>query len=102
MDSFDQMNNSLISANIDLQVNKMKQNIFMMKRGRHKYIYIFFLQKSLLENCQNRVDMRQEVKNLRSSFEKTQEKLKNKEQELAAAHAENQMLKLQVIMHIHL
>uniref|UniRef100_A0A8C7ZQS3 Myocardial zonula adherens protein n=1 Tax=Oryzias sinensis TaxID=183150 RepID=A0A8C7ZQS3_9TELE len=71
MDSFDQMNNSLISANIDLQ-------------------------KSLLENCQNRVDMRQEVKNLRSTFEKTQEKLKNKEQELAAAHAENQMLKLQV------
>uniref|UniRef100_A0A3B3B7T6 Myocardial zonula adherens protein n=1 Tax=Oryzias melastigma TaxID=30732 RepID=A0A3B3B7T6_ORYME len=71
MDSFDQMNSSLISANIDLQ-------------------------KSLLENCQNRVDMRQEVKNLRSTFEKTQEKLMHKEQELAAAHAENQMLKLQV------
>lgn len=68
------------------------------KKKIKKYTFlIFLLQKSLLENCQNRVDMRQEVKNLRSTFEKTQEKLMHKEQELAAAHAENQMLKLQVI-----
>ncbi|XP_044204743.1 myocardial zonula adherens protein isoform X4 [Thunnus albacares] len=71
MESFDQMNSSLISANIGLQ-------------------------KSLLENCQNRVDMREEVKSLRSTCEKTQEKLRDRERELAAAQAENQTLRLQV------
>ncbi|KAJ0002111.1 hypothetical protein NQD34_001907 [Periophthalmus magnuspinnatus] len=71
MDSFDQMNSSLISANLGLQ-------------------------KSLLENCQNRVDLREEVKTLRSTFEKNQEKLRDKENELAEAQAENQMLRLQV------
>ncbi|KAM9409619.1 myocardial zonula adherens protein isoform 2-T2 [Pholidichthys leucotaenia] len=71
MESFDQMNSSLVSANLSLQ-------------------------KSLLENCQNRVDMREEVKSLRSTCEKTQEKLKDKERELAAVQAENQTLRLQV------
>ncbi|XP_016886164.1 myocardial zonula adherens protein isoform X2 [Cynoglossus semilaevis] len=71
MDSFDQMNSSLISANISLQ-------------------------KSLLENCQDRMDSRDSVKNLRSNYEKTQEKLRDKERELAAAEAENQTLRLQV------
>uniref|UniRef100_A0A8P4GQ39 Myocardial zonula adherens protein n=1 Tax=Dicentrarchus labrax TaxID=13489 RepID=A0A8P4GQ39_DICLA len=71
MENFDQMNSSLISANIGLQ-------------------------KSLLENCQNRVDRREEVKSLRSTCEKTQEKLRDKEKELAAAQAENQTLRLQV------
>ncbi|CAK6954846.1 myocardial zonula adherens protein isoform X4 [Scomber scombrus] len=71
MESFDQMNSSLISANIGLQ-------------------------KSVLENCQNRVDTREEVKSLRSTCEKTQEKLRDKERELAAAQAENQTLRLQV------
>ncbi|XP_032416667.1 myocardial zonula adherens protein isoform X1 [Xiphophorus hellerii] len=71
MENFDQMNSSLISSNISLQ-------------------------KSLLENCQNRVDMKDEVKSLRSTYEKTQEKLRDKERELAAAQAENQTLRLQV------
>ncbi|XP_030271014.1 myocardial zonula adherens protein isoform X3 [Sparus aurata] len=71
MESFDQMNSSLISANLGLQ-------------------------KSLLENCQSRVDRRDEVKSLRSTCEKTQEKLRETEKELAAAHAENQTLRLQV------
>uniref|UniRef100_A0A3B5ASE1 GRINL1A complex locus 1 n=1 Tax=Stegastes partitus TaxID=144197 RepID=A0A3B5ASE1_9TELE len=71
MESFDQMNSSLISANIGLQ-------------------------KSLLENCQNRVGMRDEVKSLRSTCEQTKEKLREKEQELAAAQAENQTLRHQV------
>uniref|UniRef100_A0AAV2LSA7 Myosin tail domain-containing protein n=1 Tax=Knipowitschia caucasica TaxID=637954 RepID=A0AAV2LSA7_KNICA len=71
MDSFDQMNSSLISANIGLQ-------------------------KSLLENCQNRVDLRENVKTLRSNYEKTQEKLRDKEKELAYAQAENQTLRLQM------
>ncbi|KAM6943594.1 protein GRINL1A [Xenentodon cancila] len=71
MESFDQMNSSLISANIGLQ-------------------------KSLLENCQNRVSMREEVKSLKSTCEKTQEKLRDKERELAAAQTENQTLRLQV------
>uniref|UniRef100_A0A3P9QJK4 Myocardial zonula adherens protein n=1 Tax=Poecilia reticulata TaxID=8081 RepID=A0A3P9QJK4_POERE len=71
MENFDQMNTSLISANISLQ-------------------------KSLLENCQNRVDMKDEVKTLRSTNEKTEEKLRDKERELAAAQAENQTLRLQV------
>ncbi|XP_070787271.1 myocardial zonula adherens protein isoform X2 [Enoplosus armatus] len=71
MESFDQMNSSLISANIGLQ-------------------------KSLLENCQSRVDKREEVKSLRSAYEKTQEQLRDKERELAAAKAENQTLRLQV------
>ncbi|XP_072236630.1 myocardial zonula adherens protein isoform X2 [Leuresthes tenuis] len=71
MESFDQMNSSLISANIGLQ-------------------------KSLLENCQDRVDTSKEVKSLRSTCEKTKEKLREKEQELAAAQAENQTLRLQV------
>ncbi|XP_073693077.1 myocardial zonula adherens protein isoform X2 [Garra rufa] len=71
MDSFDQMNNSLISANIDLQ-------------------------KSLLESCHNRVGNRDEMRTLRSSLEKTEEKLKETERQLAAAQAENRSLKNQV------
>ncbi|XP_056134428.1 myocardial zonula adherens protein [Lampris incognitus] len=71
MESFDQMNSSLITANIDLQ-------------------------KSLLENCRDRVDTREEVKSLRNSCETTEERLKEKERALAAAQAENQTLKLQV------
>ncbi|XP_078105248.1 myocardial zonula adherens protein isoform X2 [Sander vitreus] len=71
MESFDQMNSSLISANISLQ-------------------------KSLLENCQKRVDTRDELKSLRSTCEKTQEKLRDKERELTAAQVENQTLRLQV------
>ncbi|CAN9507057.1 unnamed protein product [Ophioblennius macclurei] len=71
MESFDQMNSSLISANIGLQ-------------------------KSLLENCQGRVDTREEAKTLRSTYEKAQEQLRDKERELAAAQAENQTLRLQV------
>ncbi|XP_043101239.1 myocardial zonula adherens protein isoform X2 [Puntigrus tetrazona] len=71
MDSFDQMNSSLISANIDLQ-------------------------KSLLESCQNRVGNRDEMRTLRSSLEKTEERLKDTERQLAAAQAENRSLKNQV------
>nr|XP_055065815.1 myocardial zonula adherens protein-like isoform X1 [Misgurnus anguillicaudatus]XP_055065824.1 myocardial zonula adherens protein-like isoform X1 [Misgurnus anguillicaudatus]XP_055065831.1 myocardial zonula adherens protein-like isoform X1 [Misgurnus anguillicaudatus]XP_055065840.1 myocardial zonula adherens protein-like isoform X1 [Misgurnus anguillicaudatus]XP_055065847.1 myocardial zonula adherens protein-like isoform X1 [Misgurnus anguillicaudatus]XP_055065857.1 myocardial zonula adheren len=71
MDSFDQMNSSLISANIDLQ-------------------------KSLLENCQNRVGNLGEMKSLRSSLEKTEDKLRDTERKLAAAQAENRSLKNQV------
>ncbi|XP_068431668.1 protein GRINL1A [Clinocottus analis] len=71
MESFDQMNSSLISTNIGLQ-------------------------KSLLENCQKRLDTRDEVRNLQSTCEKTQEKLRNKEKELEATQIENQTLRLQV------
>ncbi|XP_057690433.1 myocardial zonula adherens protein isoform X2 [Corythoichthys intestinalis] len=71
MERFDQMNSSLISSNIGLQ-------------------------KSLLENCQNRVDTRDELKSLRNTCERTQEQLRDKERELAAAHAENQTLRLEV------
>ncbi|XP_037103230.1 myocardial zonula adherens protein isoform X4 [Syngnathus acus] len=71
MERFDQMNSSLMSSNIGLQ-------------------------KSLLENCQNRVDAREELNSLRSTCEKTQEQLRDKERELAAAHAENQTLRLEV------
>ncbi|XP_016372037.1 myocardial zonula adherens protein-like isoform X2 [Sinocyclocheilus rhinocerous] len=71
MESFDHMNSSLISANIDLQ-------------------------KSLLESCQNRVGNRDEKKAVRSSLEKTEEKLKETERQLAAAQAANQSLKNQV------
>lgn len=71
MDSFDHMNSSLISANIDLQ-------------------------KSLLESCHNRVGNRDEMRSLRSSLEKTEEKLKETERQLAAAQAENLSLKHQV------
>ncbi|KAF3832615.1 hypothetical protein F7725_026280 [Dissostichus mawsoni] len=70
MDSFDQMNSSLITANIGLQ-------------------------KSLIENCQRRVDTRDDVKSLRSASEKTQEKLREKEKELEAAQVENKTLRLQ-------
>ncbi|XP_071344943.1 myocardial zonula adherens protein isoform X2 [Trachinotus anak] len=71
MEKFDQMNSSLITANIGLQ-------------------------KSLLENCQNRMNTRDEAKSWQSTCEKTQEKLKDKERELAAAQAENESLRLQV------
>lgn len=59
------------------------------------------LQKSLLENCQSRLDRRDELKSLRTSCEKAQEKLRDKERELAAAQAENQTLRLQVILYTH-
>ncbi|XP_051991531.1 myocardial zonula adherens protein isoform X2 [Xyrauchen texanus] len=71
MDSFDQMNSTLISANIDLQ-------------------------KSLLESCHNRLGNRDEMKSLRSSLEKTEAKLKETERQLASAYAENRSLKHQV------
>ncbi|KAK6294536.1 hypothetical protein J4Q44_G00353660 [Coregonus suidteri] len=71
MDSFDQMNSSLISTNIDLQ-------------------------KSLLESCHNRVDSRDEMKSLRSSFQQAEERLKERERQLELAQAENCTLKLQV------
>lgn len=71
MESFDQMNSSLITANLSLQ-------------------------KSLLENCQNRMSRRDEAKTLRSARDKAQEQLRDKERELAAAQAENRTLRLQV------
>ncbi|KAL1007271.1 hypothetical protein UPYG_G00084360 [Umbra pygmaea] len=71
MDSFDEMNSSLISANINLQ-------------------------KSLLESCQNRTESRDELKSLRTSFQQAEERLKEKERQLELAHAENRTLKLQV------
>ncbi|XP_024296031.1 myocardial zonula adherens protein isoform X2 [Oncorhynchus tshawytscha] len=71
MDSFDQMNNSLISANIDLQ-------------------------KSLLESCHNRVDSRDEMKSLINSFQQAEERLKERERQLELAQAENLTLKLKV------
>lgn len=71
MDSFDQMNSSLISANIDLQ-------------------------KSLLESCESRVGNRDDMRTMRSSLEKTEEKLKETERQLASAQAENCSLKNQV------
>ncbi|KAM6980625.1 protein GRINL1A [Aplochiton taeniatus] len=75
MDSFDQMNSSLISSNIELQVP---------------------LQKSVLESCQNRLSNREEVRTLQTTCEKIEETLKEREQQLAAAQAENHTLKLQV------
>lgn len=71
MESFDQMNSSLITSNIGLQ-------------------------KSLLENCQSRVDRRDEMRKMRSSCEQAEERLREKEKQLAAAEAENRTLKLQV------
>lgn len=60
------------------------------------------MQKSLLENCQSRVDRREELKSLKNTCEKAQQKLQEKEKELAAAQAENQTLRLQVILDTHL
>ncbi|XP_066510568.1 myocardial zonula adherens protein-like isoform X1 [Hoplias malabaricus] len=71
MESFDQMNSSLITANLDLQ-------------------------KALLDSCNGRVVNRDEMKTLRSSFEKTEERLRERERQLAAAQAENQALKQQL------
>ncbi|XP_036391787.1 myocardial zonula adherens protein-like [Megalops cyprinoides] len=71
MESFDQMNSSLISANIDLQ-------------------------KSLLESCSDRVQAREELKSLRASYERAEESLREKERQLAAAQTENNTLRQQV------
>ncbi|KAJ8247880.1 hypothetical protein GJAV_G00251610 [Gymnothorax javanicus] len=71
MDSFDQMNSSLISANIDLQ-------------------------KSLLEKCSERVEARDKIRSLCSSCHEAEEKLRQRDLELAAALAENRSLRLQV------
>lgn len=105
MESFDQMNSSLISANISLQVtNQSTESVSVFsvtaecqsRKARFEKQINFPFQKSLLENCQSRVDAREEVKSLRSTNEKTQEKLRDKERELAAVQAENQTLRLQV------
>lgn len=61
----------------------------------------FLLQKSLLENCQSRVDRRDELKSLKKTCEKAQEKLEEKDKELATAQAENQTLRLQVVLGTH-
>ncbi|XP_036399832.1 myocardial zonula adherens protein-like isoform X1 [Megalops cyprinoides] len=71
MESFEQMNSSLISANIDLQ-------------------------KSLLQSCAERVEARDKAKSQCSSCQQVEEKLREREKELAAARAENQTLRLQV------
>ncbi|XP_064168833.1 myocardial zonula adherens protein isoform X3 [Anguilla rostrata] len=71
MDSFDQMNSSLISSHIELQ-------------------------KSLLDSCSNRVLTQEEMRSLRSSREQAEAKVKQLEHQLATAHAENSTLKLQV------
>lgn len=71
LDSFDQMNSSLISANIGLQ-------------------------KSLLESCQDRMGFQDDLKTLRTSCQKAEERLRERERELEAAQAEKQALKLQV------
>lgn len=57
----------------------------------------FLLQKSLLENCQIRMDKREELKSLKNTCEKAQQSLQEKEKELATARAENQNLRLQVV-----
>lgn len=57
----------------------------------------FLLQKSLLESCQSRVDRRGELKSLKNTCEKAQKTLQEKEKELAAARAENETLRLQVL-----
>lgn len=105
MESFDQMNSSLISANISLQVtNQSNQSVYVFyMTAEHQPRKDWFdkwtkfpFQKSLLENCQNRVDAKEEAKSLRSTHEKAQEKLRDRERELAAVQAENQTLRLQV------
>ncbi|XP_030650306.1 protein GRINL1A [Chanos chanos] len=70
-DSFDQMNSSLITANIDLQ-------------------------KSLIDSCRNRIGTRDELRNLRVSFEKAEQRLREREKQLEAVQAENHTLKLQM------
>lgn len=57
----------------------------------------FLLQKSLLDSCQIRVDKREELKSLKNTCEKARQSLQEKEEELAAARAENQNLRLQVV-----
>ncbi|XP_072574079.1 uncharacterized protein [Paramormyrops kingsleyae] len=71
MESLDQMNSSLLSDNISLQ-------------------------KSLLENCLDRVEKQDEMKTMRSTCRQAETKLWERERELASARAENQALRLQI------
>ncbi|XP_061078269.1 myocardial zonula adherens protein-like isoform X1 [Conger conger] len=71
MDSYDQMNSSLITSNIELQ-------------------------KSLLESCSSRVQNQEDLRSLRSSREQAEAKVMELEHQLATAHVENSNLKLQV------
>lgn len=69
-----------------------------MKTGGFIRRMCSLLQKSLLDSCQSRVDKRAELKSLKNTCEKAQQSLQEKEKELAAARAENQNLRLQVVM----
>ncbi|MBN3314299.1 MYZAP protein, partial [Atractosteus spatula] len=71
LESFDQMNSSLMSATIDLQ-------------------------KSLLESCLDRTEMREEMRDLRISYNQAVERLKEKGRQLEAAQAENETLRLKI------
>ncbi|XP_042558683.1 myocardial zonula adherens protein isoform X2 [Clupea harengus] len=71
LDNFDQMNSNLISANIGLQ-------------------------KTLLESCHDRVGTREALRSVRGSQERAEERLREKERQLAAAQDENRTLKRQV------
>nr|XP_015198789.1 PREDICTED: myocardial zonula adherens protein-like isoform X2 [Lepisosteus oculatus] len=71
LESFDQMNSSLMSATIDLQ-------------------------KSLLESCLDRTEMREEMRGLRLSYNQAVERLKEKGRQLEAAQAENETLRLKI------
>ncbi|KAL2077025.1 hypothetical protein ACEWY4_026529 [Coilia grayii] len=71
MESFDQMNSNLISANLNLQ-------------------------KSLLESCQTRVCAREELRSVKGSQGRVQDTLRERERQLATAQEENRTLKHQV------
>lgn len=92
------MNGTLISANLSLQVTHPSGQSLLYLQLCPRILSEFLFQKSLLENCQNRMDFRDEVRTLKSTCEKTQEQLRDKEKELATAQAENQTLRLQVLL----
>ncbi|XP_039627311.1 myocardial zonula adherens protein-like [Polypterus senegalus] len=71
LDSYSQMNSALSTVTLDLQ-------------------------KALVDSSLERSDMREEMKNLRESYQQAMEKMKEKEQQLVAAISENEILKLKV------
>ncbi|XP_059570714.1 myocardial zonula adherens protein [Alligator mississippiensis] len=71
LDSFSEMNSSLTSASIELQ-------------------------KTLVDVTLENTDIKDQIRNLKHTHEKSMEKLKDKQKQLETAQMENQLLKLQV------
>lgn len=60
------------------------------------FSFLFVLKKTLVDVTLENTDIKDQIRNLKHTHEKSMEKLKDKQKQLETAQMENQLLKLQV------